>query len=87
MLCDAYAQDYDMAVVISNDSDLVMPIEVVINQLGLLVGVFNPGEYPSADLQKAASFYRPIRAGALKASQFPSILSDAQGTILKPTDW
>jgi hypothetical protein len=34
MLCEAFAGDYELAVIISNDSDLVMPIEVVRKQLG-----------------------------------------------------
>jgi hypothetical protein len=39
------------------------------------------------ELMKAASFYKPIRQGVLAASQFPPQLTDAHGTITKPSGW
>jgi len=78
---------YDVAVVISNDSDLLLPIEVVKADLGKPVGVFNPHQKPSSRLRRSASFYRQIRKGVLGASQFPAMLSDRQGSFTKPTGW
>ena len=37
LLMDAFAGQYDTAVVVSNDSDLTTPIEMVVNQLGKTV--------------------------------------------------
>ncbi|MFN8637408.1 MAG: NYN domain-containing protein [Chloroflexota bacterium] len=87
LLCDAYEQDFEMAVIISNDSDLVMPIEVVRRQLKKPVGVLNPNERFSNALKRAATFYRPIGEQGLASCQFPPTLQDATGTISKPPSW
>jgi hypothetical protein len=87
LLSDAYTGDFEMAVVVSNDSDLVMPIEVVRRQLKLPVGVLNPNERFSNALKRAATFYRPISEAGLAASQFPPSLSDSRGRITKPAGW
>ena len=76
-----------MAVIISNDSDLLEPIKVVCDRFGCQVGVLNPQKNVSWALKNVATFYKPIRAGVLKASQFPSILTDVNGTITKPANW
>ena len=41
-MADAFRQDCEAVVVITNDSDLKEPIRVVRSELGLLVGVVNP---------------------------------------------
>lgn len=88
LLCDAFLGKFDVAVVISNDSDLAMPIRVVGQELGLPVGVLNPHKLPSSQLRKLASFLYPIRAGALAVSQFPTTLVAANGkTLTKPASW
>ena len=58
LLMDAFDQDYELALVVSNDSDLVGPIEVVQRRFGLPVGVVNPHRTTSHALRVAASFYR-----------------------------
>jgi hypothetical protein len=87
LLVDGFDGDYEVAVVVSNDSDLVGPIRMVRERLRLPVGVLNPQRNTSIALLKAASFYRPIRQGVLKVSQFPPILTDATGTFTKPSTW
>ncbi len=73
---------------ISNASDLLLPIEVVSKRLGLTVGVLNPHQRnPGAVLQREANFFRPIRQGLLSGNQFPATLTDARGTFTKPTNW
>jgi uncharacterized LabA/DUF88 family protein len=89
LLADGFRGDYEVAVVISNDSDLVLPITIVRKQLRLPVGVLKPGERRryAVELMNAATFYKPIRKGVLAASQFPPQLTDADGTITKPSKW
>ena len=87
LLLDAFDGDYQLAVVISNDSDLLLPIEAVRRRFGLTVGVLNPQKTPSVVLQREADFFRPIRQGPLSASQFPRSLADAQGAFTKPVGW
>ena len=87
LLLDGFENDYEMAVVISNDSDLQLPIKMARTKLDKRVGVFDPSRRRSFDLHSAASWYRPLREGPLSASLFPNVLSDAQGSITKPSGW
>jgi len=41
----------------------------------------------SAELAKVATFYKPIRLGAISASLFPDSLTDTKGTFRKPAPW
>lgn len=87
LLLDGFEDDYEMAVVISNDSDLELPIRMSKIRLGKQVGVFDPSRKRSFTLFKAASWYRPLRQGPLSASQFPNTLSDTNGPFTKPIGW
>jgi uncharacterized LabA/DUF88 family protein len=87
LLLDAFKRDCQVAVVISNDSDLKLPIEVAQHELGLCVGVVNP--HPPARRSRALqpTFFKQIRPSALAACQFPPVLRDARGEIRKPSRW
>jgi NYN domain len=88
LLMDGFRGGYELAVVVSNDSDLKTPIELVRTELGLSVGVLNPHRNTSHALRAAATFYRPIRRGVIAASLFPPAVLDARGrTISKPQGW
>jgi uncharacterized LabA/DUF88 family protein len=87
LLHDAWHNDYDVAVVITNDSDLVEPIKIVRRDLSKIVGVLNPQRHPSFELRNNSDFFKQIRGSALNRSQFPSALSDANGTFHKPAPW
>ncbi|MBI4498628.1 MAG: NYN domain-containing protein [Chloroflexi bacterium] len=89
LLMDGIAQDYELAVVFSNDSDLMLPISMVCNDLGLKVGIFNPHKNVSRALRAIPNllFYRPVRSWSLRDSQFPESLTDANGTVTKPATW
>jgi hypothetical protein len=87
LLADAFRKDFEVAIVLSNDSDLCLPIKIVTKELGLPVGILNPHPRFAFELSKVATFKRKIRQGVLAASQFPPTLTDAKGTITKPTDW
>jgi uncharacterized LabA/DUF88 family protein len=87
LLVDAYRSKCDVAVIVSNDSDLLFPIEHVKRHLGKIIGIVNPHERPCRELRAVASFYKPIRPSLLARSQFPDILTDAQGGFHKPPGW
>jgi hypothetical protein len=90
LLADGFQGEYELAIIVSNDSDLVAPVELVQAQLGCKVGILNPQGRRGGtawDLMRTATFYRRIREGVLKASQFPPTLQDAHGTIRKPKEW
>lgn len=88
LINDGYQGRYDVAAIMSNDSDLVEPIKIVRQELHLHVIVLNPfPKHPSKALQKVATFVKPIRQGVVAASQFPPTLVDANGTFSKPSNW
>ena len=87
LLNDAHLGRFDVAVVVSNDSDLLEPIKIVREQLGKKVGILNPNKNPSRALLPHIDFIKPIRAGVLQASQFPASLRDEHGAFTKPSAW
>ena len=87
LLHDAHEGRFDCAIVVSGDSDLLLPVRIVIDELNKPVGVLNPQQRPCRVLQKHATFYRHIRRSALAKSQFPPTLIDAHGTFTKPASW
>jgi len=87
LVAHGYQGRYESAIVLSNDSDLVLPIEIVRKELGLPVGILNPHKKFAAELVKVATFQKQIRVGVLAAAQFPSQLTDQHGTITKPATW
>ena len=87
LLLDGFDDEYELAVVVSNDSDLVLPIRMARSRLGKQVGVFDPSRRRSFELHDAASWYRPLRQGPLSASQFPDTLTDSLGAVAKPAGW
>jgi hypothetical protein len=91
LLVDGFRARYDLAVVISNDSDLKEPVRFVREELNAPVGVLNPHGNRSWALSPrvlpGGSFYKPIRVAALAASQFPERMRDEHGEIHRPAQW
>ncbi len=87
LLHDAHMNRFDVAVVVSNDSDLLGPIKIVRNELRKKVGILNPQKHPSRAILPHIDFIKQIRAGALQASLFPNQLSDQHGLFRKPQAW
>lgn len=87
LLVDAFHNDFEAAVVISNDSDLLGPIKVVHRDFQKTVGILNPQKHPSDPLQREVDFFKKIRTSALKRSQFPDTLRDERGQFRKPSSW
>ena len=87
LLIDAYSSDCDVAVVVSNDSDLVFPIEHIKRHLGKVIGILNPHPQPSRELVPLANFYKSIRRNALASCLFANELTDSMGKFHKPASW
>jgi hypothetical protein len=87
LLHDAHMGRFDVAVVVSNDSDLLEPIRIVRQELKKTVGLLNPHPNPSRALLPHIDFIKQIRPGVLRASQFPTTLTDIHGTFTKPAIW
>ena len=91
LLADGFRGEYDVAIVVSNDSDLCRPIDVVRKQLGLDVIVVAPvcqqSRHPSYELRQVATFVITPRRSTLRACQFPDTVADGNGMITKPVGW
>jgi hypothetical protein len=96
LLIDAGDNDFEGAVIVTNDSDLALPIQLVRTKFKRKVFVLHscsrPGRGPSIELRKASG----LRSGnpplivqntLLAANQFPLTLTDANGTFHKPPAW
>lgn len=87
LVADGFRGEYERAVVITNDSDLVEPIRLVRADLGLEVVVLAPTDRFSTALSSAASVYRPITEGTYRAAQFRTELHDETGDFHRPEGW
>lgn len=87
LLLDGFQRDYDVAVVVTNDSDLAEPIRLTKEALGLRVEIVNPRKHTAADLQGIADSYSEIREWMLRDAQFPPEIPDEHGMIRKPERW
>jgi len=87
LISDAYENQFEVAVLITNDSDLLEPVRLVKDRLRKPVGIINPQPHPSVVLRQACTFFKQIRQGVLRDSQFPTVLSDSIGTFHRPPAW
>jgi uncharacterized LabA/DUF88 family protein len=90
LVLDACRNACDVAVVISNDSDLQEPLRVVRHELGKVVGVISPltSLRPfNPQLRQYAQFVKRISDQALAHSQFPEQMLDASGDFHRPFKW
>jgi uncharacterized LabA/DUF88 family protein len=87
LLLDGFRNNYELAVVISNDSDLLMPIRVVTEQFSKPVGLLNPQKDPSVALLPHVMFVKNIRKNVLNNSLFPPVMEDGHGKFSKPETW
>ncbi|HZK73650.1 MAG TPA: NYN domain-containing protein [Clostridia bacterium] len=87
IVADGFMGLYDAAIIVSNDSDLRGPVEIVRNRVKRPVGVSNPhaGKFP--DMVPGDFRCRPITDALLQRSQFPQTIQDARGTFGKPAAW
>jgi len=87
LLRDAYGKRFELAVLVTNDSDLAEPVRIVVREVSLPIGILNPHQFHSRELRQYATFIKRIRQADLAASQFPRTLTDRKGTFAKPVGW
>ena len=91
LLMDGFQNDYEAAVVITNDPDQREPIRLVRQELNKKVVVLFPvraGRRPSNDLKSVASTTHDLDFALLAACQFPPMVMTAKGRqIRKPAAW
>jgi len=87
ILNDAWLNNYDCAIVVSNDSDLAESMKLVKEyHPDKILGLIMPGQgHPSKELMKHADFVKRVRTGILELSQLPNPIPGTN--IYKPIDW
>lgn len=91
---DAFVDAFDVAYVLTNDTDLVEPIRIVTQEAGKQVCIVAPCRprgvvpIPSPSLEVVSSFKHYIDDAELAASQFPDpVLRKGKKPITKPATW
>jgi hypothetical protein len=92
LIADGFRARYDLAVVVSNDSDLKMPV-------GFVRATFNPVGIvnPHGDRRRSyalsprelpyGSFYQAVKPAKLRKCQLPLTMEDEEGVIDCPEGW
>lgn len=89
MLTDAFQDAFDVALVVSGDSDLVPPIRAVrrLFRAKRVVVAFPPGR-SSVQLKKAANASLTVKLEQLERSQFPDQVRKPDGYVFRrPSTW
>jgi hypothetical protein len=84
---DAHKGAFEAAAVVSCDTDLVEPLRIVSQELGLPVCLLPPQIEGSKSLKAVATEVRKIGEARLKQAQFPDVVMSAGGRIRKPGSW
>lgn len=89
LLSDAFTDSFDIALLVSADSDLVAPVKKVrcLFPAKQIIVCFPPGRF-STDLKNVAGISVPIGRAIFSRSQFPDTLQKSDGfTLTRPTRW
>ncbi len=88
MLCDAHADAFDTAMVVSADGDLTGAVLAVKERYNKRVIVAFPPNRRSNELRAAATSSLVIGADSLRNSQLPDVVPSAAGYALRrPANW
>jgi hypothetical protein len=88
LVADAFRQRFDTAVIVSNDSDLAVPLRLVCEELEYPAILLNPQVTMAWHLTQIPNVtYRKVTLKALAAAQFPGELTDEHGHITCPESW
>jgi uncharacterized LabA/DUF88 family protein len=84
---DAFQRNFDIAAVMTNDTDLVEPVRIVTRELGMQVTLLTPTARPAATLAAASSNVRHIQP-YIGPCQLPDpVVIPGKRSIAKPAGW
>ena len=84
---DAFRQAFDIAAVLTNDTDLVEPVRIVTRELGMHVTLLTPTGRPAATLAAVSSNVRHIHT-YIGPCQLPDpVPAPGKQPISKPSSW
>lgn len=89
MLLDAFTDQFDTAILISGDTDLIPPIRAIKSHIPQKrIGVYFPPKRHSIHLENAVDFSGLIGRKKLKNSQLPASITLPNGYVLtRPVSW
>jgi len=88
MLMDAMKNNFDNALLVSADSDLVSVINTIKNEFAKKVTIAFPPARNSRELRNTATGYIHIGRSHISTSQLPPIVTKADGyQLVKPQSW
>jgi len=88
LIVDAYEKRFDVAIVVSNDSDLVGPIKAINGKNKVFIRLLSPYRKVNRELLEAVKGnIKIIRKGALLSFQFDRSLEDKNGSFHMPERW
>ena len=87
LLVDAFENKYKGAVIVSNDSDLFTPMQMIKTKYKKKLFLISPYKRKSAKLCQIADYITGIKKVHLQNSQFPEKLRDERGEFQKPSFW
>lgn len=84
---DAFRSSFDLAAVLTNDTDLMEPIRIVTQELGIPVTLLSPSARPAASLANVVTNVRHVQP-YIGPCQLPDpILVPGKKPIRKPREW
>jgi len=89
LVLDGALGRYDLAVVVTNDSDLAEPIRLTVTELGKVVVLVHPSGAPAGRLVQAGPTQTMrLHVNTILKCQLPDPVNDPEGRkIRKPKDW
>lgn len=89
LIHDAWQNLFDVAVVLSQDTDLVEPVRIVRDEIKKSIGVVCLDGKKPGKLASYASFVRHLSPSRLAAAQFPATLAFGRKgkSVQQPVEW
>ncbi|MCX8506482.1 MAG: NYN domain-containing protein [Alphaproteobacteria bacterium] len=89
LLHDGWRDFYDIALIMSQDTDFVLPFSFVKNDLKkTIILVWLDGKQATIKLKEVVDHVRHITPNRLAQAQFPMVITDNKGRVLqKPSTW
>ncbi len=87
ILRDSFKEDMDIAVVITNDTDLTTPLRIAREEVGMKIALVSPYKKAHRDLEAHADVVKKLRRKPVAGSLLPLSLNDEKGEIHCPEAW
>ena len=87
LLFDAFENEAECALVVTDDFDQIEPLRMAREELGRTIGIVSPRRRPKLSRTVGAAFYRPVYTSDLAGNQLPDTVQGLRGPIHRPRSW